>query len=211
MRLYFIRHGQTDWNKMRKLQGQVDIPLNAFGELLARKTGAGLKDIPFAACYTSPLKRAKRTAELVLEGKDTVIIEDKRIEEISFGIYEGRCIAKENDEVPAEFHDGFVHPERYRTPEGGESFEQLLDRTKEFLEEICNKEEYRDSNIFISTHGAALAALLANVRGADLKDYWGSGVHKNCAVTAVDVTENGFEIVFENRVYYDDEVEDWNV
>ena len=211
MRLYFVRHGQTDWNKERRLQGQLDIPLNAFGELLAEKTGAGLKNIEFAVCYTSPLKRAERTAELILEGKETKIIEDERIKEMSFGIYEGRGISKDNDEVPAEFHDGFLHPERFTAPEGGEDFGQLMERTGAFLDEICKKEEYRRANILISTHGAALAALLANIRGVGLDDYWGTGVHKNCAVTAVDVTEQGYELVFENKVYYDDEVEDWNV
>ena len=79
------------------------------------------------------------------------------------------------------------------------------------VNEICEKEEYRESDILVSTHGAALAALLANIRGVGLKDYWGSGVHKNCAVTAVDVTEHGYKIVFENKVYYDDKVEDWNM
>ena len=211
MRLYFVRHGQTDWNKERRLQGQVDIPLNAFGELLAEKTRAGLAGVEFAVCYTSPLKRAKRTAELILEGKNTRIIEEERIKEMSFGIYEGRGISKDNDEVPEEFHDGFVHPERFKAPEGGEDFGQLMERTGAFLNEICEKEEYRESDILVSTHGAALAALLANIRGVGLKDYWGSGVHKNCAVTAVDVTEHGDKIVFENKVYYDDKVEDWNM
>ena len=61
-----IRHGETDWNKKRKLQGQVDIPLNEFGKLLAKETAPALADVPFAVCYTSPLKRAAETARLVL-------------------------------------------------------------------------------------------------------------------------------------------------
>ena len=57
MDIYLIRHGETDWNKKRKLQGQVDIPLNEFGKLLAKETAPALADVPFAVCYTSPLKR----------------------------------------------------------------------------------------------------------------------------------------------------------
>lgn len=60
MKIYMIRHGETDWNKKRKLQGQVDIPLNEFGKLLAKETAPALADVPFAVCYTSPLKRAGR-------------------------------------------------------------------------------------------------------------------------------------------------------
>ena len=62
MKIYMIRHGETDWNKKRKLQGQVDIPLNEFGKLLAKETAPALADVPFAVCYTSPLKRAAETA-----------------------------------------------------------------------------------------------------------------------------------------------------
>ena len=211
MKLYFVRHGETDWNKERRMQGQVDMPLNEFGELLAKKTAIGLEDIPFVVCYTSPLKRARKTAELILAkgNRDTEIIEDDRIIEMAFGTYEGKHIFGEQDEVPQEFHDGFNHPERYVPPEGGESFSDVMRRTQEFLTDICHKEEYRDGNILITTHGAALAGLLANIRGAGLSEYWGIGVHKNCTVTEVLVTESGYQLISENKVYYDDEVEDW--
>ena len=69
MKIYMIRHGETDWNKKRKLQGQVDIPLNEFGKLLAKETAPALADVPFAVCYTSPLKRAAETARLALGGR----------------------------------------------------------------------------------------------------------------------------------------------
>ena len=69
-----IRHGETDWNKKRKLQGQVDIPLNEFGKLLAKETAPALADVPFAVCYTSPLKRAAETARLVLGDREVPIV-----------------------------------------------------------------------------------------------------------------------------------------
>ena len=78
MDIYLIRHGETDWNKKRKLQGQVDIPLNEFGKLLAKETAPALADVPFAVCYTSPLKRAAETARLVLGDREVPIVPDKR-------------------------------------------------------------------------------------------------------------------------------------
>ena len=57
MKLYIVRHGETDWNKSRRIQGQVDIPLNEFGKTLAKKTANGLKDISFDVCFTSHLCR----------------------------------------------------------------------------------------------------------------------------------------------------------
>jgi len=91
MKIYMIRHGETDWNKKRKLQGQVDIPLNEFGKLLAKETAPALADVPFAVCYTSPLKRAAETARLVLGDREVPIVPDKRIQEMSFGEFEGLC------------------------------------------------------------------------------------------------------------------------
>ena len=68
MKLYIIRHGQTDWNRARRLQGRTDIPLNEWGRRVAELTREGLKDVTFDVAFTSPLIRAKETAELILRG-----------------------------------------------------------------------------------------------------------------------------------------------
>ena len=70
MKIYILRHGQTSWNTLRKLQGQTDIPLNENGILLARKTGAGLRNVPFDRVYSSPLRRSLETARLAVEGRN---------------------------------------------------------------------------------------------------------------------------------------------
>ena len=90
MKIYFVRHGETEWNKQKRIQGRVDIPLDEFGRMLARKTATGLAEIPFDVCYSSPLSRAKETATIILEGRDIPIIEDDRIIEMAFGEYEGK-------------------------------------------------------------------------------------------------------------------------
>ena len=83
MKLYLVRHGQTDWNKEKRLQGQEDIPLNDFGRHLAKETGIGLRNVRFDLCFSSDLKRALETANLILdEGSSKVpIIMDKRLEQ----------------------------------------------------------------------------------------------------------------------------------
>ena len=93
MLIYIVRHGETDWNKEHKVQGAVDIPLNKYGIHLAEETADGLENIRFDAAYSSPLSRAKKTAEVILKGRNIKIKEDKRIQEICFGAYEGMCIA----------------------------------------------------------------------------------------------------------------------
>lgn len=209
MKLYMVRHGETAWNKERRIQGQVDIPLNEFGRRLAEKTAAGLSQVRFDICYSSPLSRAKETAALILRGRPTPVIEDERIIEMAFGEYEGRCCSRKGWDLPEEFRRFFDAPDRYQAPAGGENFVEVKERTGAFLAELYKKKEYQKSNVLIATHGAALAGLLNNIKGMSLAEYWGEGVHKNCAVTEVEVTEGKPVIISENVVYYDDEVEPW--
>ena len=103
MKLYIIRHGETSWNVQRRLQGASDTDLNENGITLAKRTGEALKEIPFDLCFTSPLKRAKMTAELILAGRDISIYDDERLREISFGEWEGRDSAL----LPAHMLDNF--------------------------------------------------------------------------------------------------------
>ncbi len=209
MKLYFVRHGETDWNTQRRLQGRADIELNEFGKRLAVKTGKGLAEIPFDVCFTSPLKRARETAELILAGKDTVILDDERIIEMSFADWEGKHCSKEQWEVPDSFQKFFDDPVNFEPAPEGESFAQVKKRTGEFLQWLYNKKEYENYNILITTHGAALAGILNNVKGEPLSNYWGVGIHKNCAVTEVEVKDQIPRIISENQVYYDDKVKEW--
>ena len=94
MKLYLIRHGETDYNKQKRNQGRIDIPLNEYGRELAVKTKAGLADIPFSLCLSSPLVRARETAELILEGRPVPIFTDRRIIEMAFGVWEGGCCSE---------------------------------------------------------------------------------------------------------------------
>lgn len=72
MRLYIIRHGETQWNVEGRLQGQTDTELNENGIRLAKITAEGMKEIPFDLGISSPLTRAKKTAEIVLEGRNEI-------------------------------------------------------------------------------------------------------------------------------------------
>lgn len=209
MKLYIVRHGETDWNKARKIQGQVDIPLNEFGKHLAIETGKGLSDVPFELCISSPLVRALETAKLILGERDIPVIADERIVEMAFGVWEGGCCSEEEWDLPQEFRDFFEAPERYTAPEGGEDFYMVRERLKDFLTEICGKEDWQDKNILITTHGAALCGMLNVIRNKPVSEYWGEGVHKNCAVTEVEVTDGKPVILSENRTYYKDEVKAW--
>ena len=90
MKIYLIRHGETDWNKERRLQGRKDIPLNENGVQVAKLTAESLSQVKFDKVYSSPLKRAFETATLVTAGQYT-IEKETRLLEIDFGVCEGAC------------------------------------------------------------------------------------------------------------------------
>lgn len=203
MKLYVIRHGETAWNAEGKLQGRTNIPLNEKGRELARITAEGLSDVGFTRIYTSPLERAKETALIIKGDRDIPVIEEERIQEISFGIYEGYHCLKDHYDIPdPNFRFFFSKPEAYIPPENAESIEELCNRTTQFYRELIHDESLRDEIILISTHGAALRGFLADVYHHSKADFWQGGVYKNCAVTIVEVTEQKATMVEEAKIFY---------
>lgn len=205
MRLYMIRHGQTDWNIVKRLQGATDIPLNEKGEAAAQETAKGMEKIHLDLCFSSPLKRAFRTAELICEGRNIPIFEEPRIREISFGDYEGCIYGPKGYNVPdPDFNDFFHKTEAYQVPPNGESIRELLNRTENFLEELKLREDLEDQNLLIATHGAALRALLCNIKKNAVRDFWEGAVHKNCAVSCVELIDGEYQILWENQIFYEE-------
>jgi len=164
--LYFARHGETDWNRERRLQGQHDIPLNALGRVQASRSGELLRgllerDGRPAAQYdyvSSPLGRARETMELMRAamGLDPEAYRtDARLMEMSFGRWEGFTFAELRAREAAALAErerdkwGFVLP-------GGESYAQLQVRVRAWYETM-----ERDS--VVSAHGGVCRALIAHL------------------------------------------------
>lgn len=204
MKMYIIRHGQTPWNARKCLQGRSDVDLNENGIYLAELTGKALRDVTFDMAFTSPLIRAKHTAQCILTGREIPITEDERLIEISFGIYEGCCYAEENRQVPQQWIENFFHaPQDYVAVPGGESLDDVEKRTRDFMEDICSRKELQDKTILVSTHGCALRGLLNSIRESNREDYWHGGVSKNCAVSIVTCNRGEKPVlVEENHIYY---------
>ena len=199
MKLYLMRHGQTEWNRIRKLQGRTDIPLNAYGRCAAELTARGLLDIPFDVAFISPLSRARETAEIILRDRHVPIIEDERIIEVDFGGYEGQNLNLDDENL----RNFFVRPECYRPVGGGETIEEILKRTGSFLEELYKNSQYQCSTILIATHGAALSGMLCNIKRWTAADFWKGGLHKNCGFSIVEVKDGIPKILEEAIVAYD--------
>lgn len=213
MKLYIVRHGETNWNKERRVQGHTDIPLNDYGRHLAEETARGMKNIRIDMAYTSPLSRARETAQIILGDRDVPLYDEERIKELSFGSYEGLCCSGENREPGSdEFNKFFTDTENYVSPEDGETVAELFKRTGDFLKEICTREDLKEKHILVSTHGAAMTALLNHIKGnMSAADFWRDEVPPNCSVTIVEVQDGRAKIVEQGVIYYKEKVRQWKV
>lgn len=187
--LYIIRHGKTDWNVLHKLQGRTDIPLNEEGRRMAQKAAETYKDIHFDICYCSPLKRAKETAEILLDGRNIPIICDDRLKEMSFGRYEGTESSFSTNNGYKASDDQvnilFEAPEKYIAPEDGESFEDLYMRTGSFLKEIVEPKLKAGKDILIVGHGAMNSSIVCQVKNISIEHFWDAGI-ENCKLMKLD-------------------------
>jgi len=202
MRIYVIRHGETDMNVKQVKQGWMDAPLNQAGVDLARLTGQALKGIHFDACYTSPLSRARETVEIVLResGNGSVPVwTDDRLKEINFGEEEGKPV--NSSALPPETAQLFF-TDAFRFPgfPGGESIRDVCGRTGDFLRELIRRDT--EETILIGTHGCALRAML-NPLYDQPEHFWQGHVPANCAVTILEARQGKARILEKDKIYYD--------
>lgn len=196
MRIYIVRHGETEANKNGYLQGWTDVPLNENGRIIAELTGRGIKGIRFDHCISSPLIRAKETAEILLResGNSVSISFDDRIKEMNFGSLEGMSV---RDGKLIQFLKEPIID--YKFPDG-ESFQEVMKRTQEFLKELIAKDDGK--TYLVSTHGCALRAML-NFLYEDKDDYWHGHVPYNCCVNIIEVKNGTAKLIADDIIYYD--------
>lgn len=184
--IYIIRHGQTDRNKEGLLLGSTDVPLNDKGRSEAETVRKLLQDnsITFQTCYSSPLIRARETAEIVTGMKQSGILTDDLLREMDYGPYEGVSLHNPPEAIKVFFSD-FVHNP---APEGMEPLSHVTERLGEFLE---NMPYDGTENILISTHAIALKGALEYLM-PDSHGSWWSRYVGTCALFCFDKKDGHF-------------------
>ncbi|XP_059082726.1 fructose-2,6-bisphosphatase TIGAR B-like [Tigriopus californicus] len=193
--LYIVRHGQTEGNRARILQGSSDIPLNEVGREQAQKASQVLKDVPFTAVFSSDLCRALETAQILLKGHTTCqipIIQWPCVRERCFGVMEGKPIQEyyEASALANEKHFNYV-------PENGESHKEVEVRAHRFMEQLCETDVMSESSgghgttqpvILVTTHGGFLKGLmtvLVEKMGCDLSESSNQAYSSICQNTGI--------------------------
>lgn len=167
MNVYLMRHGETEYNVARLVQGACDSPLTKNGLRQAENAARRLRDIPFAAAYASPLKRAKDTAKIVAAPhKGLCITEEESLREFSFGIYETHNMDGLKDECPGIWALFTKTPSRLTAP-GGDCTLARVAESKRFTDKLIK--EHFGENVLCVSHGFGISFFLAAALGIPLE------------------------------------------
>lgn len=155
-RLILVRHGETAWNRERRMQGQTDTPLSETGRAQAAAVAARLASSGFAALYSSDLSRALDTARAVSQASGKSVVTDVRLRERVFGVFEGLTRDEIAARYPAELARFFTRDPDYVVP-GGESMRAFHDRCLGCLAELAGR--HAGEVVVVVTHGLVLDAI----------------------------------------------------
>jgi phosphoserine phosphatase len=172
MNVLLVRHGETQWNREGRYQGRTDIPLSSDGEAQVRGLGLRLASVTIARAISSPLSRARKTAEAILVGRTTPLELDDGLLEISHGEWEGQ-LASDLELSHAEmFGTWRTNPDRHvPAGPGAETLGDVEDRAWPVLLNLCSGLGPDDTGL-IAAHDAVNRALLCRVLGLPLSRVW---------------------------------------
>ena len=187
MKIYLTRHGQTDYNKKRMMQGRSDIPLNDVGIAQATSRRKQLGDIKFDAVYSSPLIRAVKTAEIIGDVSQDQIIRDERIIEAEFGRFE--LMNYYHTSLPMMAY--WTLPEIFPAPAGVETIRQMRERTASFIEDLAKKDY---ESVLVACHGGIIRPIRGYLEGRKSGIIWRPRP-QNCEIFVYETAGNGYRLV----------------
>ncbi|QDW67337.1 histidine phosphatase family protein [Luteimonas granuli] len=171
MRILLARHGETEWNRAGRYQGQEDIPLSDTGVEQALRLGERLRDLRIDRAVASPLSRARDTARLALgEARADMLDLDEGLMEIAHGTWEGKLASEIRESDPERLAAWRDAPDRVQMP-GGESLAQVLGRSWPAFANACEGLGPEDTLLVVS-HDAVNRVLLCRVLGLPLDRLW---------------------------------------
>ena len=187
-RIILVRHGETDWNKEGRFQGQIDIPLNEAGKNQAQKASNYLKSIDFNKAYSSSMSRPLETAKIILGKKSNLsILKIDELSEISHGLWEGKLEKEIKTTWPEMLDKWHQEPENVIMPEG-ESIEDVSKRSLNAWQNICKNQNKNDITLVVA-HDAVNKTLICNLLGLSYSQIW-TIKQGNGGITVIDIFDD---------------------
>lgn len=189
MKIYFVRHGETEWNVKKKIQGTTDIPLNENGLNQAKRLADRLvkEKLPVVRVYTSPQIRAKKTGQIVADALQIPCEVMEGFAEMDLGEWEGSNWDVIEAEYKEVYHNWNEHRRYVKTP-GGECYNEVLERTLQSLSEILKRET---KDVLVVTHSAVLMSLRCFLAGRPFEEMVANYKTKNAELLEIDAGEIG--------------------
>lgn len=189
MKIFCVRHGETEWNRMGRFQGRTDIPLSDEGLRQAGYAAKALASVKLDSVWSSDLSRARETAEKIAVFHGLEVKEKPDITELSHGAWEGKRADEIESLWPGMLDMWHKKPDSVTMP-GGENLEMVRLRAVKGLSSIMDS---GGENIVLVSHDALLKVLLCHILGCPLSCFWKFQLG-NCSITVIERTSHGVRI-----------------
>lgn len=167
--IYLTRHGQTEWNKARIMQGWQNAPLTELGKNQATQLGEKLKSVVFDAIYSSDSGRAFHTAQIISQNQSKSIEKLASFREINLGEWEGKSIQEFEQSNPTQYHNFWNSPHLY-VSSTGETFFDVKKRVINTFETLLQK--HSDDCVLIVAHTVVVKTILAYIENEPTEKLW---------------------------------------
>jgi len=164
--IILIRHGETEWNSQKRMQGHSNSDLSSVGQAQIQALGQWMKNVPFDLIYSSDSLRAKQTAEAITQFSGHELQFDQRLREKNLGVFEGLTSEEARERHPEVFRLFKTAGSKYVIDEG-ESTQQLQDRGLEIVNEIRIK--HPEERVLLVTHGGFIRVVMKHSLGLSLE------------------------------------------
>jgi len=190
-RICIIRHGETDWNVERRIQGHIDVPLNSTGLAQAAAAAAGLAGQPFAAAYSSDLGRAWQTARAAAQAQGLAVRAASGLRERHYGILQGLTSAEIQERWP-RVHACYAARDVDCDFETGENLADFAARVVATIEALANR--HPDASLLMVSHGGVLDICYRRATGRDLSSPRDFSI-PNAALNWFEVDADGWRLL----------------
>lgn len=196
--IYLVRHGQTEWNLEKRMQGHKNSPLTKLGVIQAKGLHKRFLDENIDFIYSSESKRAYDTAKIIKGNRNIPIIIKQELREIHMGHWEGLQQSDIINKYPESWDHFWNKPHLYVPTESGESYQELQDRVIPVIEDIININ--RDKTILIVTHRITLKMIMAHFNNQEMHEIWNTPDIESASLCKVSVKDGITKILLHGDI-----------
>ncbi len=195
--IFLTRHGQTEWNILKKFQGHNDSALTELGINQAKWLGEALRDEKIDLIYSSSSLRTLRTAELLAEGRDIPIEACDELMELNLGVWEGLNQEEAKNSDPLQFSNFWNDPNSFKV-QHSETFQEVSKRAVNKLQQIIT--ENSGKSILLVTHTVVVKLIMAYFEKRELKDLWNPPyIHPTC-LCKIEISQDRHSIILHGDI-----------